>query len=186
MNFPVQEEGRLAEVDGHLTQADVLIGTPFFMAPEIISRPGAASPQSDLYALGAVGYFIVSGRQVFEGQSAVEICAAHLHDVPERPSAKAGYPVPADLEDILMACLEKDPQARPADAEAVRDALLRCQDAGTWGPAEAKAWWSEYASGLGGGEPGEDAVPMTRTELLVDLDSRLVSMQATRQPANER
>ncbi len=167
----------MAETDGHLTQADVLIGTPFYMAPEIISRPGAASPQSDLYALGAVGYYIVSGRQVFEGQSAVEICAAHLHDQPERPSARAGCDVPADLEDVLMRCLEKDPEARPADAEELRRALMQCADAGAWGPAEAKAWWSEFAAGLGEHEPGEEEVPMSRTELLVDLDTRLASMQ---------
>ena len=166
----------MAQVDGNLTQADVLIGTPFFMAPEIISRPGAASPRSDLYALGAVGYFIITGRQVFEGESAVEICAAHLHDQPERPSIKAGRDIPEDLERILLQCLEKEPSARPDSAEDLRDALSACVDAGAWDASDAKNWWREFASGLSDGHAEEDDVPMSRTELFVDLDSRLVSV----------
>ena len=171
----------MAQVDGNLTQADVLIGTPFFMAPEIISKPGAASPLSDIYALGAVGYFIITGRHVFEGESAVEICAAHLHDTPERPSVKAGRDVPEDLERILLQCLEKEPSARPASANDLRDALSACGDAGAWDASDAKSWWREFASGLSDGHAGEDDVPMSRTELFVDLDSRLVSVdKATR------
>ena len=164
----------MAQVDGNLTQADVLIGTPFYMAPEIIREPGAASPSSDLYALGAVGYFLLTGSQVFEGESAVDICAAHLQDEPERPSARLGRGVPTDLEEILLACLAKDPADRPANAAALRDALAECADAGSWGPAEAAAWWSEYGAGVSGAAV-EDETPMSRTELLVDLDSRLIS-----------
>ncbi len=173
----------MAQVDGNLTQADVLIGTPFYMAPEVISRPGAASPQSDLYALGAVGYYLVTGRQVFEGESAVEICAAHLHDEPERPSDKAGREVPRDLEDVLLRCLAKDPAARPTDADELREALLACADAGSWTVAEARSWWSEFAAGLSGASLDGDDIPMSRTGLVVDLDSRLLSVVADRKAA---
>ncbi len=166
----------MEEVDGNLTQAEVLIGTPFYMAPEIISQPGAASPQSDLYALGAVGYFLVTGRQVFEGASAVEICAAHLHDTPERPSVRAGRDIPRDLEDLLLRCLAKDPDDRPGSPAELQDALARCADAGSWGPAEAIAWWGKYGAGVAGADSA-DAVPMSKTGLIVDLDSRMVSAE---------
>lgn len=176
----------MAQVDGNLTQANVLIGTPFYMAPEIISQPGAASPQSDLYALGAVGYYLVTGRQVFEGESAVEICAAHLHDEPERPSGKAGRDVPRDLEDVLLRCLAKNPADRHANAGELREALLDCEAAYSWTAADAREWWSEFAAGLGGSVPGEDDIPMSRTGLVVDLDSRLFSVAGDRETAERQ
>ena len=163
----------LASDDGHLTRADVIVGTPFFMAPETISSPATAGPKSDLYALGAVGYFLLTGRHVFEGESAVEICAAHLHDTPERPSEKSGLPIPADLEEIIMQCLAKDPAERPESAGALQALLAACAAAGTWTQQDARSWWQEHASGLGG--PAEGAAPMSQTELLVDLDTRLLS-----------
>ncbi|MEJ2605007.1 MAG: serine/threonine-protein kinase, partial [Gammaproteobacteria bacterium] len=70
----------IAATDGNVTQGDVLVGTPFFMAPETITEAGQAGPKSDIYSLGAVGYYLLAGRHVFEGESAVEICSAHLHD----------------------------------------------------------------------------------------------------------
>ncbi len=167
----------ISQVDGNLTQADVLIGTPFFMAPEIIKQPGAASPQSDLYALGAVAYFILSGRQVFEGESAVDICAAHIHDTPERPSSRSGRDIPQDLEDLVLRCLAKDPASRPSSAEELRDALMQCQDAGVWSSADGKTWWQEFGSGLVS-VADDDDVPMSRTGLIVDLDSRIMSLES--------
>ena len=147
----------------------LLIGTPLYMAPEIISDPGRATPASDLYALGAVGYFLLTGRNVFEGENAAEICARHLDEAPEPPSRRAGVPVPADLEAIILRCLEKDPRARPASAAEVRDALLDCMDAGTWSQEEAGEWWREYASIE---EPDEDGTALSRAEMLIALDSR--------------
>jgi tRNA A-37 threonylcarbamoyl transferase component Bud32 len=147
----------------------LLIGTPLYMAPEIIADPGRASPASDIYALGAVGYFLLTGRNVFEGENAAEICAKHLDEAPEPPSQRAGVPVPADLEAIILRCLEKDPGARPASAAEVRDALLGCKDAGTWSHEDAQQWWRDYASIE---EPDEDAVALSRAEMLIALDSR--------------
>ncbi|MEJ2274042.1 MAG: serine/threonine protein kinase [Woeseiaceae bacterium] len=164
----------MASTDGNASKADIVIGTPFFMAPETISSPNAASPLSDIYALGAVGYFLVSGRHVFEGESAVAICASHLHDTPVRPSEKLGRPVPQDLEDVLMRCLEKDPARRPQNAAALTGMLEACDAAGEWTQDDARAWWQEFGPGITGDSFGQDAVPMTQTEMVVDLDSRLL------------
>lgn len=168
----------IAPTDGKLMQGDVLIGTPFYMAPETIREPGQASAQSDLYALGAVGYYLLTGLHVFEGASAVDICSSHLHDAPVPPSERIGAAVPADLELLILQCLAKDPGDRPQSAEALSEALAGCADAGGWSDADARSWWREYASGFGTADEASDT-PMSHTELLVDIDSRLLSGKAT-------
>jgi serine/threonine protein kinase len=154
---------------GESSEHGLLIGTPLYMAPEIISDPGRASPASDLYALGALGYYLLTGRNVFEGENAAEICAKHLDEAPEPPSRRAGIPLPADLEAVILRCLEKDPASRPADAAVLRDLLLACRDAGGWSQQDAKEWWREFASIE---EPDEDVSVTSRTELVIGLDSR--------------
>ncbi|MGI9315764.1 MAG: protein kinase domain-containing protein [bacterium] len=165
----------IAQTDGNLTQANVLIGTPLCMAPEIISEPGRASPQSDIYALGVVGYLLLTARNVFDGDSAVEICAKHLNEAPVSPSERVGLQVPADLEAIILACLEKDPSRRPADAASLRASLLECQDANVWSQENALEWWRTHEAVFTGASSAETATPLSNTELLVDLDQRLIS-----------
>ena len=169
----------ISQTDGNLTQANVLIGTPLYMAPEIISQPGQASPLSDIYALGAVGYFLLTARNVFEGGSAVEICAKHLNDAPVPPSQRSGIVVPTDLEGIILGCLEKDPTRRPPDAGELRSRLLTCNDAGSWTDQDARGWWQHHStSSLTGGSTPHQPTPLSNTELLVDLDNRLASSAA--------
>jgi hypothetical protein len=154
---------------GQPSERGLLIGTPLYMAPEIISDPGRASPASDLYALGALGYYLLTGRNVFEGENAAEICAKHLDEAPVPPSRRAGIAVPADLEAIILRCLEKEPASRPASAAEVRDTLLACADAGNWSQEQAKEWWRAYAS-IEDEDP--DAEALSRAEMLIALDTR--------------
>lgn len=170
----------IAHTEGDLTHANVLIGTPLFMAPEIISQPGQASAQSDLYALGAVGYYLLSARNVFEGGSAVEICAKHLNDAPVPPSQRAGIEIAADVEQLVLKCLAKDPAKRPASARELRDALLACRDAGTWTQRQAQAWWQSNATAFIVGSDEQDDQPLTHTEMLVDFDHRALSATVSR------
>ncbi len=164
----------IEDSDANVTRADVLVGTPHYMAPEVIRGPGGG-PQSDLYALGAVGYFLLTGYSVFEGASAVEICAKHLNEAPVPPSQRVGLDIPEDLEAIILWCLEKDPAARPADAQSLQERLMSCRDAGAWSQQDARAWWQAYRATFVGGASAEDATPMSNTEILVDLDERLGS-----------
>ncbi len=130
--------------DVKLTQADSFLGTPLYLSPEAIREPETVDARSDLYAVGGLGYFLVTGRPVFTGRTVAELCAQHLYETPSSPSLlRPG--VPPDLEALLLACLEKSPDRRPRDAAALRDSLLACADAGTWGDREARTWWQGRA-----------------------------------------
>jgi len=109
------------------TDANLLLGTPAYLAPEAIHSPAEVDARSDIYAVGAIGYYLLTGREVFEGDSVVAQCIAHLHAQPLRPSARIGLALPRDLEDVLLSCLEKLPENRPQTAAALRSALLACR-----------------------------------------------------------
>jgi hypothetical protein len=120
----------------------VVLGTPSYLAPEAITDPSTVGPAADLYALGAVGYFLLTGRKVFEGKTAVDICIAHVTKPPTPPSQLAMHVDPR-LEAVLMKCLEKKPEDRYANALELRAALLAIGPS-DWSIADARAWWDEY------------------------------------------
>jgi serine/threonine protein kinase len=134
-----------AEESVELTGANTITGTPLYLSPEAIRGVDGVGPASDLYALGAVGYFLVTGRPPFEG-SLVEVCGHHLHTQPVRPSERLGRSVPRGLEEVLLHCLEKDPQRRPARASALAAALDACADVAEWTQQDARSWWREQGA----------------------------------------
>src|SRR5512143_1999107 len=140
----VVDFGLVKDVTGddevRLTREDVFAGTPQYLAPETIENGMSSDPRSDLYALGAVAYYLLTGTPVFEGRL-VEVIQSHLLRAPETPSARLGRPVPAKLERVVLDCLEKDPALRPESARAVMDRLAACDDVEPWRPEEAQRWW---------------------------------------------
>jgi serine/threonine-protein kinase len=144
--------------DAALTMANAITGTPLYIAPEALTAPETVDARADLYALGAVGYWLLTGTHVFGGKSVLEVCSQHLHSVPEPPSARLGVPVSADLETLLLACLAKRPDDRPASAHVLRERLLACTAAGRWTNDRAAAWWAAHRHQLHSGGAGEDAV----------------------------
>ncbi len=135
------------EAEGDVTHDAALVGTPLYLAPEAIRSP-AADARADLYSLGAVAYFLLTGQHVFEGRTIIEICGHHLHTPPTPPSERLGRPLPAALEAWVLACLEKDPARRPASASEAAARLERCGLAGEWKADEARAWWVAKGRGL--------------------------------------
>jgi serine/threonine-protein kinase len=133
--------------DVKLTGSNTLTGTPQYMAPESILEPDSADVRTDLYALGAVAYFLLAGSEVFNGKSLVEVCSQHLHEKPEPLSAR-GVVVPADLEAVVLACLAKDPDRRPQSAAELQSQLEACA-VEPWDAASAQAWWLEHQADLG-------------------------------------
>ena len=115
-----------------LSRADSFTGTPLYMAPEAITSPDEVDARTDLYSLGAVGYFLLTGQDVFTGRTAVEVCSHHLHTMPVLPSRRLGKEVSTDIEELILACLEKDPARRPQTARALQQALRSCRDARSW------------------------------------------------------
>jgi len=128
--------------DSRVTQANTISGTPFYLSPEAIRAPESIDARADLYAVGAVGYFLLTGKVVFEGDSFIEICGHHLHSAPVAPSQRLGKALPDDVESMILRCIEKSASARPRDATALHDALAQCRDAAEWGEREARAWWA--------------------------------------------
>ncbi len=145
------------EADGGTTQDATLVGTPLYLAPEAIRSP-VVDARADLYSVGAVAYFLLTGRDVFEGRTIIEICGHHLHTAPVPPSERLGRALPADLEAWVLACLEKDPARRPASASEAAARLERCGLAGAWSPAEAWAWWVAKGRALAA-HRGAEATP---------------------------
>ncbi len=123
------------------TQEGRVFGTPHYLSPEAISSSGPVGPASDLYSLGCVGYFLLTGQRVFEGQSVIEVCTQHLVAEPVSPAERLGRPVPESLSAILMTLLEKKAEHRPPSARALISLLDHCHDVEPWSSDDAHAWW---------------------------------------------
>jgi serine/threonine-protein kinase len=124
-----------------LTNADAISGTPQYMPPEAIRDPEHVDGRADLYAVGAVGYYLLTGRHVFEGASVVEVCGHHLHTPPVPPSERVQHAISSELEALILQCLAKDPGARPQTARELERKLAACACDEAWSPEAAHAWW---------------------------------------------
>ncbi|HEU4576727.1 MAG TPA: serine/threonine-protein kinase [Polyangiaceae bacterium] len=121
LSRPVDESIADDEGDGYAAIA----GTPLYLAPEAITAPENVDARSDLYALGALGYFLLTGVPPFSGRTLVEVCSQHVHSQPLPPSRRLGVSVPAQLEALLLECLDKAPERRPRSAAALQARLRR-------------------------------------------------------------
>jgi serine/threonine protein kinase len=135
----VKRQGGLTGGDVQLTAPESMSGTPAYMAPEMAAGEPVGA-RADLYALGCVGYFLTTGMRPFEGQHPMQVILQHIRAEPVRPSARLGRAVPAELEEILMQCLAKDPADRPPDAATLAEAL-RAAGADEWTQTDARRWW---------------------------------------------
>jgi serine/threonine-protein kinase len=144
LDFGLVKKTAQSDDETQLTHEGSITGTPAYMAPENLTNPDQIDVRSDLYALGAVGYFMLTGSHVFSGNTVVEVCSHHLHTPPEPPSKRLGSAVDEDLEELLLDCLEKDPDRRPQSAEELEAKLIACRAYGSWTTADARRWWKEH------------------------------------------
>jgi serine/threonine protein kinase len=144
-----------AQDESQLTADGSALGSPAFMPPELAKGQRAIDHRSDIYALGCVAYWLLTGKLVFEGESALQLALGHIQTEPVPPSRRVGIEVPAPLEDAIMACLRKEPEARPADMRELARLLRATPCAAAWTPERAEAWWREH------GETALEAVQAT-------------------------
>ena len=131
----------LAEDDSiHLSQEGTVAGSPLYMAPEQVMHNQPPDRRTDIYGLGAVAYFMFTGRPPFLGQTAMEVMVAHARD-PVTPPSQLDANVPLDLEAVVLRCLAKNPDDRYPDTPSLARALDACTDAANWSPEHAAEWW---------------------------------------------
>jgi serine/threonine-protein kinase len=155
------------------TQGGLVIGTPGYMAPEI-ALSAKVDGRADLYSLGCVAYYLLTGRQVFEGDTMMQVFAQHLQAPPTSPSQRGPFAVPPDLEQLVLSCLAKQPEDRPQSA-AELDQRLAVAQVQPWTDVHAKQWWAARpaaaadSDGNADTHSGRHASGESETRLAIDL-----------------
>ena len=124
-----------------ITEAGLLLGTPAYLAPELVGQ-GQFDGRVDIYSLGCVAFWLLTGRPPFEGADAMAVLMQHSSAMPSPPSEVSERPIPKDLDALVVECLSKDPRDRPADAERLASRLDGLSVAGWWTQQKARAWWA--------------------------------------------
>lgn len=127
-----------------LSTEQMTSGTPAYMAPEVILGEGHVDQRADVYSIGCLAYWMLTGHLVFEAESSMKMLMAHLERAPVPPSERTELPIPRELDQIVLACLAKDPGERPQNAEALWEMSLACTSRGTWSRAVARRWWETH------------------------------------------
>ena len=123
---------------------NVIEGTPWFTPPEVITSSNPVDPRTDIYSLGALGYFLLTRHYIFDAETVEEIHEKQLSAEPVPPRQRTINPISLEMEQILLHCLEKDVAARPQSAAGLRALLLACEAAVDWPPEARAAWWDAY------------------------------------------
>ena len=131
------------DVDSQLTAAFSITGTRRYVAPEMLVE-GQGDSRSDLYALGCVAYWLLCGCLVFEGENPVQVLMHHVQTPPTPPSKMTELAIPASLEEVVMACLQKKPEDRPQNADELWRRLGEIHFDRPWTPDRAEKWWRTH------------------------------------------
>jgi len=123
-----------------ITQEGRISGSPLFMSPEQVTNDTPADERSDIYSVGTVAYYLLTGRAPFDNINPMKVMIAHVNERP-KPTSELNALVPADLESVVMRCLEKQPEKRFQSAMELRESLDSCADADGWSSALAEQWW---------------------------------------------
>jgi serine/threonine-protein kinase len=125
-------------------------GTPAYMAPETILGDAEVDRRADVYALGCVAYFLLTGHLVFEADTSMKVLMHHLNTAPIPPSQRTELPIPRELDELVLACLQKDPARRPQNAGELFRMAYNCRTAEGWNADAAEAWWQAHLPELTG------------------------------------
>ena len=145
LDFGIVKDVRAEERDSSLTGVDMFPGTPLYMSPEHVLFKEKVGAQSDVYQIGAVGYFLLTGTPLFAAADMEHLFSQHAWSEPRYPSARANRKIARDLETLIMQCLEKEPEERPNGMGAVIERLESLDAAGEWNEHKARDWWLDHA-----------------------------------------
>jgi serine/threonine-protein kinase len=147
-----------------LTREGAFAGSPAFMSPEQAAGRQQLDARSDIYNVGAVAYFLITGKLPFDRQSTLQMLHAHAYE-PLVPSDEFKEAVPADLQLVILRCLEKDPDRRYQDAVTLEKALAACESTSPWTSERAEEWWREHGDRIASpGTTGVTPVPREARE----------------------
>ncbi len=156
---------------------NVVEGTPWFTPPEAIRRDGQVDPRTDIYAVGALGYFLLTRHFIFDAATVEEIHQKQLTAAPIPPSQRTDNPVSGEMEHILLRCLEKEASARPQSVGELKALLESCAAAGNWTLEARAAWWEAYhqqpPAGVAGNGAGTSTASAEMATVRIDLASRV-------------
>jgi DNA-binding NtrC family response regulator len=138
----VSRQGR--EAASQITVTGMVLGTPAFLAPELVAGPGPFDGRADIYALGCVAFWLLTGRPPFEAADAMAVLRQHSDSAAPAPSSLAGQAIAADLDALVLECLSKDPALRPASAEVLRARLDQLAIPTPWDQPRARDWWERH------------------------------------------
>jgi hypothetical protein len=127
-----------------LTGEHIVHGTPAFIAPEQVLGGAPVDNRADIYGIGCLAYWLLTGQLVFTGNTPMQLLMQHAHAVPEPPSTRTELPIPRELDAIVLACLAKNPTDRPQTARELAGGLAAVGGAGDWTPERAKVWWETH------------------------------------------
>lgn len=150
----VKQVGELEPSAAQITLEGFASGTPEFMAPELALDRQRADGRADLYALGCVAYWLLTGQLVFAGDTPTAILVQHAKDTPVPPSARNELVIPAALDRLVLRCLEKRPAARPQSAWELSQQCVECAGSlPAWDAERARAWWNTHLPQLAATPP---------------------------------
>jgi serine/threonine-protein kinase len=140
----VNDQSALPRAQTMLTAEQKTSGTPAYMAPEIILGETNVDRRADVYALGCVAYFLLTGQLVFEADSPMKMLLQHVQAQPIPPSQRTELPIPREVDEFVMACLQKDPSKRPQNAEVLLNMAHGCKNGNCWSSDLARVWWAKH------------------------------------------
>jgi serine/threonine-protein kinase len=152
----------LAEDAARLTAEATITGTPAYVSPEA-ALGQRIDARADLYSLGCVGYWLLTGRLVFEGTSPMQIILQHAKDQPRPPSKRSELEVPEELDSIILWCLEKNPDKRPENAPALCERLDAVVTGNLWTEERARSWWLKHVPMRDDASVEAEAAPATKS-----------------------
>lgn len=168
----------LAAGNIQLSHEDTIAGSPLYIAPEQVIHVQTPDRRADIYSLGAVAFYLLTGQPPFAGESPMEVMIAHTRD-PVPPPSRYQPDVPPDLEQVLLRCLAKNPDERYQTTPDLADALASCAAAACWSPRHAAEWWRAHPDAMERAEPGEPSAALAQSRSSAGAEPNRISRSST-------